>query len=151
MNFVLAFSCGRESEYATCAGAFFANGGEKIPVFKHNRIRVDGAWVRVAWNCIVGLFCEAFWPSFCATFQQPIKEAIASLKTISWCNSTQHWPSFISTRKWQTAQFFSQGLINCPKNVRWRGNEVVRPQRGGGEVTRQIHNLVINLQNTLNM
>ena len=48
-------------EYATCARVFFfANGGGKISVFKHNRIRVDGAWVRVAWNCIVGLFCEAF-------------------------------------------------------------------------------------------
>ena len=59
MNFVLAFSCGRANTLLVHA-YFFANGGGKISVFKHNRIRVDGAWVRVAWNCIVGLFCEAF-------------------------------------------------------------------------------------------
>ena len=134
MNFLFAFSCGRANTLLEHT-YFFANGGEKISVFKHNRICVDGAWVRVAWNCIVGLFCDAFWPSFCATFQQPIKEAIASPKTIPYCNSTQHWPSLVATCKWQTAQIFSQGVRNWPTNVRWRGNEAVGPRgRRGGRV-----------------
>ena len=59
MNFLLAFSCGRANTLLVLA-YFFANGGEKFSVFKHNRIRVDEASVRVAWNCIVGLFCDAF-------------------------------------------------------------------------------------------
>ena len=59
ISIVAAFSCGRANTLRVHA-YFFANGEQKITVFKHNRIRVNGDWVRVAWNCIVGLFCDVF-------------------------------------------------------------------------------------------
>ena len=151
MNFVSAFSCGRESEYATYARVFFRKRRRKISVFKHNRIRVDGAWVRVAWNCIVGLFCEAFWNSFCATFQQPIKEAIASPKQSN------------SATRLNIDPVSSQPVNDKQPNLFCREWEIVQQTLGGvgtklsvhrgrgGGVTRQIYNLVINLQNTLDM
>ena len=150
MNFVLAFSCGRESEYATCARVFFRKRRGKISVFKHNRIRVDGAWVRVAWNCIVGLFCEAFWPSFCASFQQPIKEAIAPPKQPHSATRLNSDPVSSQPVNDKQLKFFRREWEIVQQTFGGVGTKL-SVHRGRGGVTRQIYNLVINLQNRLKM